>query len=218
MKHPDSAQFLYSIAKRSRKYYLGLTTITQDVEDFMDVDLGKAIIQNSSLQILLKQSSAAIDKVAKVFYLSEGEQHLLLSCETGQGLFFAGPAHAGIRVIASPEEHALVTTKPQELEAMREKAKLEKLEIASPPPRQTANTFVSQSQLKTPPMTTVVVEDLLKKEPAPPLTLQPGIEAPGAPAIKLPAAIPVEFSPVSGPAAGKPANEPTTRPLRKILQ
>ncbi|KKT37573.1 MAG: Type IV secretory pathway VirB4 component-like protein [Candidatus Gottesmanbacteria bacterium GW2011_GWA2_44_17] len=213
MKHPDSAQFLYSIAKRSRKYYLGLTTITQDVEDFMDVDLGKAIIQNSSLQILLKQSSAAIDKVAKVFYLSEGEQHLLLSCETGQGLFFAGPAHAGIRVIASPEEHALVTTKPQELEAMREKAKLEKLEIASPPPRQTANTFVSQSQLKTPPMTTVVVEDLLKKEPAPPLTLQPGIEAPGAPAIKLPAAIPVEFSPVSGPAAGKPANEPTTRPL-----
>lgn len=130
MKHPDSAQFLYSIAKRSRKYYLGLTTITQDVEDFMEVELGKAIIQNSSLQILLKQSSAAIEKVAKVFYLSEGEQHLLLSCETGQGLFFAGPAHASIRIIASPEEHALVTTKPQEIEAMKAKEKLQKLELA----------------------------------------------------------------------------------------
>jgi type IV secretory pathway VirB4 component len=116
MKYPDSAQFLNSIAKRARKYYLGLTTITQDVEDFLSVDLGKSIIQNSSVQILLKQSSAAIDKVADVFYLSEGEQHLLLSSDIGEGLFFAGPAHAAIRVISSPEEHALATTKPQETE------------------------------------------------------------------------------------------------------
>jgi type IV secretory pathway VirB4 component len=116
MKYPDSGAFLNSIAKRARKYYLGLTTITQDVEDFLSVDLGKSIIQNSSVQILLKQSSAAIDKVAEVFYLSEGEQHLLLSADIGEGLFFAGPAHAAIRVISSPEEHALATTKPQELE------------------------------------------------------------------------------------------------------
>jgi conjugal transfer ATP-binding protein TraC len=116
MKFPDSGQFLNSIAKRARKYYLGLTTITQDVEDFLSVDLGKSIIQNSSVQILLKQSSAAIDKVADVFYLSEGEQHLLLSADIGEGLFFAGQAHAAIRVISSPEEHALATTKPQELE------------------------------------------------------------------------------------------------------
>ncbi len=116
MKYPDSGAFLNSIAKRARKYYLGLTTITQDVEDFLTVDLGKSIIQNSSVQILLKQSSAAIDKVADVFYLSEGEQHLLLSADIGEGLFFAGPAHAAIRVISSPEEHALATTKPQELE------------------------------------------------------------------------------------------------------
>jgi len=80
------------------------------------VELGKAIIQNSSMQVLLKQSSAAIDKVAEVFYLSEGEKHLLLSADVGEGLFFAGPAHAAMRVIASPEEHALATTKPQELE------------------------------------------------------------------------------------------------------
>lgn len=123
MKYPDSAQFLNSIAKRARKYYLGLTTITQDVEDFLSVDLGKSIIQNSSVQILLKQSSAAIDKVAQVFYLSEGEQHLLLSADIGEGLFFAGPAHAAIRVISSPEEHALATTKPQELAERAAQAK-----------------------------------------------------------------------------------------------
>ncbi|MCX6793754.1 MAG: DUF87 domain-containing protein [Candidatus Gottesmanbacteria bacterium] len=117
MKYPDSGQFLNSIAKRARKYYLGLTTITQDVEDFLSVDLGKSIIQNSSVQILLKQSSAAIDQVAQVFYLSEGEQHLLLSADIGEGLFFAGPAHAAIRVISSPEEHAIATTKPQEIAA-----------------------------------------------------------------------------------------------------
>lgn len=114
MKYPDSAQFLYGIAKRARKYYLGLTTITQDVEDFMATEMGKAIIQNSSMQILLKQSSAAIDTIAQVFYLSEGEKHLLLAADVGQGLFFAGPAHAAMRVIASPEEHAVATTKPQE--------------------------------------------------------------------------------------------------------
>ncbi len=122
MKYPDSGNFLNSMAKRARKHYLGLTTITQDVEDFLSVDLGKAIIQNSSVQILLKQSSAAIEKVAGVFYLSEGEQHLLLSADIGEGLFFAGPAHAAIRVISSPEEHALATTKPQEVAAQERKA------------------------------------------------------------------------------------------------
>ncbi len=119
MRYPDSGEFLNSIAKRARKYYLGLTTITQDVEDFLSVDLGKTIIQNSSLQILLKQSTAAIDKVAEIFYLSEGEKHLLLSADIGEGLFFAGPAHAAMRVIASPEEHVLVTTKPQELQEQK---------------------------------------------------------------------------------------------------
>ncbi|KKS41592.1 MAG: Type IV secretory pathway VirB4 component-like protein [Candidatus Gottesmanbacteria bacterium GW2011_GWA2_42_16] len=125
MKYPDSANFLNSIAKRARKYYLGLTTITQDVEDFLAVDLGKAIVQNSSIQILLKQSAAAIDKIAEIFYLSEGEKHLLLSADVGEGLFFAGPAHVSVRVIASPDEHQLITTKPQELQFKKP---------ASPPP------------------------------------------------------------------------------------
>ncbi|MBI4037509.1 DUF87 domain-containing protein [Candidatus Curtissbacteria bacterium] len=116
MQYPDSASFMYSIAKRARKYYLGLTTITQDVEDFLNTDYGRAIVTNSSIQILMKQSPAAIDKVAETFYLSEGEKHLLLAADVGEGIFFAGANHVAIRIVASPDEHALVTTKPQELE------------------------------------------------------------------------------------------------------
>jgi type IV secretory pathway VirB4 component len=122
MKYPDSANFLYSIAKRARKYYLGLTTITQDVEDFLGSDYGKAIVTNSSLQILMKQSPAAIEKVSQTFYLSEGEKHLLLSADIGEGLFFAGASHVAIRVVASPDEHQLVTTKPEELLKMEKEA------------------------------------------------------------------------------------------------
>jgi type IV secretory pathway VirB4 component len=108
MKHEDSASFVYSIAKRARKYNLGLTTITQDVEDFLSSDYGKAIVTNSSIQILLKQSPAAIDRIVQVFYLSEGEKNLLLSADVGEGLFFAGPNHVAIRVQAAPEEHVLI--------------------------------------------------------------------------------------------------------------
>jgi conjugal transfer ATP-binding protein TraC len=122
MKHPDSATFLYGLAKRARKYYLGVTTLTQDVEDFLSTDHGKAIITNSSLQVLLKQSPAAIDKLATVFYLSGGEKHFLLSAGIGEGLFFAGAAHAAIQVIASPEEYKLATTKPSEVMARDEAA------------------------------------------------------------------------------------------------
>jgi len=115
MKYPDSANFLYSMAKRARKYYLGVTTITQDVEDFLSSDFGKAIITNSSIQILMKQSSAAIDKISQVFYLSQGEKQLLLSADVGEGLFFVGPNHVAARVIASPDEHQLITTNPEEI-------------------------------------------------------------------------------------------------------
>ena len=121
MKYPDSANFIYSIAKRARKYYLGLTTITQDVEDFLGSDYGKAILTNSSIQILMKQSPAAIDKVAQVFYLSEGEKQLLLAADIGEGIFFAGPNHVAIRVVASPDEHQLITTSPADLLAMQKR-------------------------------------------------------------------------------------------------
>jgi type IV secretory pathway VirB4 component len=115
MRYPDSANFLYGIAKRARKYFLGLTTITQDVEDFLNTDFGKAIVTNSSIQILMKQSPAGVDKIAQVFYLSEGEKHLLLSANVGEGLFFAGNNHVAVRFVASPDEHQLITTKPSEI-------------------------------------------------------------------------------------------------------
>jgi len=120
MRYPDSAQFLWSIVKRARKYYLGLTTITQDVEDFLAQDIGKAIVTNSALRVLFKQSPAAIDRIGEVFYLSQGEKQLLLAANVGEGIFFAGNAHAPINVVSSPEEHKLITTKPSELLKMRE--------------------------------------------------------------------------------------------------
>lgn len=115
----DSANFMYSIAKRARKYYLGLSTITQDVADFLNNDMGKAIISNSSMQILMKQSPSALDKLQAVFNLSDGEKNFLLSCDRGQGLFFAGANHVGIQVISSQAEHELITSDPKELEARK---------------------------------------------------------------------------------------------------
>ncbi|MDQ5981942.1 MAG: conjugal transfer ATP-binding protein TraC, partial [Patescibacteria group bacterium] len=106
---------VYSLAKRARKYFLGLTTITQDVADFLGSDYGKAVLNNSSIQILLKQHPAAIDKVAEVFYLSAGERNFLLSAGVGEGLFFAGTNHVAIQFKASKQEHLLITTNPQEV-------------------------------------------------------------------------------------------------------
>ena len=116
MRYPDSAQFLESIAKRARKYYLGLSTITQDTPDFLSSPYGESIITNSSIQILMKQHPAAIDRLGEVFYLSEGEKNFLLSANIGEGLFFAGENHVAIKVISSPQEHKLVSSSPKEKE------------------------------------------------------------------------------------------------------
>lgn len=115
MKNQDSATFLFGLVKRARKYYLGVTTITQDVEDFLSSPFGRPIITNSSLQLLLKQAPATLDMVAKTFNLSEGEKALLLEVEVGQGLFFAGLNHVAIQIIASYPEHQVITTNPREL-------------------------------------------------------------------------------------------------------
>ena len=120
MRYPDTAAFLYSVAKRSRKYYLGLTTITQDVQDFLSLDIGKAIVTNSALRLLMKQSPTAIDTVGEVFKLSQGEKQLLLASDIGEGIFFAGSNHVAIRVVASEEEYKLVSTKPSETVEERE--------------------------------------------------------------------------------------------------
>lgn len=113
MKYDDSANFLFSLAKRARKYYLGLTTITQDVEDFMSSKMGRAIVANSSMQLLLKQSSSAVDVLSDVFKLTEEEKKRLANFPIGQGLFFAGQSHVHIQIQASPTEQQLITTNPQ---------------------------------------------------------------------------------------------------------
>ncbi len=115
MQYDDSARFLYSLAKRARKYYLGLTIISQDVGDFLRNQYGIAVVNNSSMQILLKQAPTAIDQIAKVFGLTEGEKILLLGSDIGEGLFFAGTDHVAIKIIASYNEHKIITTNPQEI-------------------------------------------------------------------------------------------------------
>jgi type IV secretory pathway VirB4 component len=111
IKQKDSAAFIFNFAKRARKYGLGLTTITQDVEDFLATNEGRAIITNSSLQILLKQSTVAIDKLTEIFYLTSGEKHYLLSSGVGEGLFFAGPNHVAIKVFAATHEKEIIDSK-----------------------------------------------------------------------------------------------------------
>lgn len=115
MQNPDSAKFIFALVKRCRKYYLGVTTITQDVNDFLTSPYGQAIVTNSSLQILLKQSPAAIDLVQKTFMLTEGEKYLLLECGLGEGIFFAGNKHVAIKVVASYTEDQLITSDPRQL-------------------------------------------------------------------------------------------------------
>lgn len=112
MKYDDSANFLFSLAKRARKYFLGLTTITQDVEDFMGSKMGRAIVANSSMQLLLKQSSSAVDVLSDVFKLTEEEKKRLANFPVGQGLFFAGQNHVHIQIMASQTETSLITTNP----------------------------------------------------------------------------------------------------------
>lgn len=113
MQHDDSAKFLLGIAKRARKYYLGVTTITQDVSDFLQSPFGKPIVTNSSIQLLLKQSPAAINLIVETFFLTEGEKYLLLESDVGEGIFFAGLKHVAIKIIASYMEDQIITTDPK---------------------------------------------------------------------------------------------------------
>lgn len=119
MKYEDSANFLFSLAKRARKYQLGLTTISQDVEDFMASKMGRAIVANSSMQLLLKQSPSAVDVLTDVFKLTEEEKKRLANFPVGQGLFFAGLNHVHMQVIASETEHGLVTTSPPQKDTLK---------------------------------------------------------------------------------------------------
>jgi conjugal transfer ATP-binding protein TraC len=115
MQNEDSAKFIFALVKRCRKYYMGITTITQDVNDFLTSPYGQAIVTNSSMQMLLKQSPASIDLVAKTFLLTQSEKYLLLESAVGEGIFFAGQKHAAIQVVASYTEDQIVTTNPEQL-------------------------------------------------------------------------------------------------------
>lgn len=120
MQSDDGASFLFGLVKRGRKYWLGVTTITQDVADFMRSDYGRAIVTNSSLQFLMKQSPATIDIVQKTFILTEQEKYLLLEAAVGEGLFFAGKKHVALSVVASQTENEIITTSPEEVLRIRE--------------------------------------------------------------------------------------------------
>ena len=123
MQREDGASFLFGIAKRARKYWLGVTTITQDVNDFMKSAYGQPIITNSSLQVLMKQSPATIEVVQKIFNLTEEEKYLLLEAEVGEGIFFAGQKHVAIKTVASYTEDQIITTAPEEVLKIREAKK-----------------------------------------------------------------------------------------------
>lgn len=123
MQHEDSAKFIFALVKRCRKYYLGVTTITQDVNDFLRSPYGQAIVTNSSMQILLKQSPAAVALIQKTFSLTEGEKYLLLESGVGEGIFFAGNKHAAIKVLASYTEDQIITSDPKQLLQIEESKK-----------------------------------------------------------------------------------------------
>lgn len=132
MQHEDSAKFIFALVKRCRKYYLGVTTITQDVNDFLSSPYGQAIVNNSSLQILLKQSPAAINLIQKTFLLTEGEKYLLLECGVGEGMFFAGNKHVAMKIVASYNEDQLITSDPRQLLEIEEAKKEYEANLADP--------------------------------------------------------------------------------------
>ena len=119
MQYEDSARFLYGLAKRARKYFLGLTIISQDVDDFLSNKYGKAVVSNSAMQVLLKQATSSIETVAQVFNLTEQEKYLLLNANVGEGLFFAGLNHVAIKITSSYTEDQIITSDPRQLLAMR---------------------------------------------------------------------------------------------------
>jgi type IV secretory pathway VirB4 component len=130
MKYPAGAEFLFTIAKRGRKYYCGMTTISQDIPDFMSSPQGKAIVTNSSMQMLMKQSPAAIDLIQKTFNLTDSEKFYLLEARVGYGLFFLGSNHVGLRVMASYAEDQIITSDPRQLQEIA-KAKQEWAKLAT---------------------------------------------------------------------------------------
>lgn len=210
MKYQDSASFVYSIAKRARKYYLGMTTATQDVEDFLKNEYGKAVLTNSSIQVLLKQGTAEVDMIAETFYLSEGEKALLLSSDVGEGLFFAGQNHVAMKVFAAPFEHELITSNPIEiLKRQQEKERAIKAEQAQNPTEAS-----DSSSTNNPPGPTPITASSFSKptEPAPATpTSSPSPDSPPGPQPINPQT-PLPSSPSTSSGEGTPPSSPPVPP------
>lgn len=167
MKYPDSASFLQGIAKRARKYYLGVTTLTQDIEDFLNNDYGKSIVSNSSVQVLLKQNTAEADALSKAFNLSEGEKQYLLTAQVGEGLLFAGQNHVSAQFIASQFEYDLITSKPQEVMEQQEEEQAALLTHANQPATSVESDTVTSQILENTPTTEQPVSNTLPMQTPP---------------------------------------------------
>ncbi len=189
MRYEDSANFLFSLAKRARKYNLGITTITQDVEDFMASRMGRAIVANASMQMLLKQSPSAVDVLADVFKLTSEEKKRLSQFPVGQGLFFAGQNHVHIQVIASATETELISTNPTEVSAglvspegpaasESEEAYFQQMQT---PPTPVASAQVIAPSLQNTPMPILPDGVLSSRDPTPVVAPQPKPAAPPPP-------------------------------------
>ena len=204
MQYPDSAKYLYSLAKRARKYYLGLTIISQDVEDFLNSDQGRAIINNSSIQILLKQSPAAVEKLAQVFHLTEGEKFILLESDVGEGLFFAGASHVAIKIIASFAEDQIITTDPKELLAQKEEEAAQNAVAGEAISADTQSDpempadIIPQIPTQQAPVASAPVAQVQPVQPPAPIQTQPI-----PPATSAPTPTP---APIPAPAPGNPVN------------
>ncbi len=189
MQHDDSAEFLRGIVKRGRKYYLGVTTITQDVDDFLRTAYGKEIVTNSSIQILLKQHSAAIDQIGEVFYLSDGEKQLLLSASKGEGIFFAGQNHVAIQIIASADEHNLITSNPEDILKKKNVMDQQKPNNGIKPPIKPIETKTFPSAL---PLINKPVE-------TPKVEVTPKINIPEVKTVEIENKIPIQVKPIQNP-------------------
>lgn len=184
MKYPDSASFLQGITKRARKYFLGVTTLTQDIEDFLSSDYGKAILSSSSVQILLKQNASEVDILAKTLNLSEGEKQFLLTAQVGEGLLFAGQNHITAQFLASKFEYDLITSKPQDI--MDEQQKQADAAAAAAPteppaPAVSEPAAPTQQPTPTPPVTTTPAASIPSTEIPIPVSPQPAVPQPAAP-------------------------------------
>ena len=181
MRSEDTASFLFGIAKRGRKYYLGISTITQDVSDFLNSPYGVPMITNSSIQMLLRQSPTSVDLVQQTFKLSDEEKYLLLESDVGEGIFFAGLKHVAIKVIASYTEDQIITSDPSQILAAR-KARDELAETERVPATERQDPSLAAS----PPIPAPAPPPPAPKAPAPPPSptlpperrAPPGVDAP----------------------------------------